>query len=164
MTNAGNTALIDVAITDNQVAAELIDCGDGSNRIALLGVGDGVTCVATAPADQVGAHRNIGTATGTPGFPLNPSGDFDATDPQTWPTAPDEYGPVDDAAPVYAGDPSGYFGVAGPPQLVVEKATNGFDADAPAGPWIAPGGGVVWTFEVRNTGATAVSLLSLIHI
>lgn len=47
-------------------------------------------------------------------------------------------------------DPSHYYGLV--PAVDIEKATNGFDADDPQGPWIVVGGDVSWTYEVTNTG------------
>jgi hypothetical protein len=47
-------------------------------------------------------------------------------------------------------DPSHYFGAG--PQVDIEKATNGVDADMPPGPGICVGGLVLWTYEVTNTG------------
>jgi len=38
------------------------------------------------------------------------------------------------------------------PSVDVEKSTNGVDADAPYGPFVAPGDAVVWTYDVTNTG------------
>ena len=50
-------------------------------------------------------------------------------------------------------DPSHYFGVAGGgPDIDIEKATNGFDADQPTGPRIPVGDPITWTYEVTNTG------------
>lgn len=41
--------------------------------------------------------------------------------------------------------------------LVLEKSTNGMDADEPPGPTLAPGEEVVWEFRVVNTGDVAFS-------
>ena len=38
------------------------------------------------------------------------------------------------------------------PDIDLEKATNGFDADSPTGPLIVLGDEVTWTYEVTNTG------------
>jgi len=38
------------------------------------------------------------------------------------------------------------------PDIRIEKATNGFDADQPPGPQIPPGDPVEWTYVVTNTG------------
>jgi hypothetical protein len=41
--------------------------------------------------------------------------------------------------------------------LVLEKSTNGMDADEPPGPTLAPGEEVIWEFRVVNTGDVAFS-------
>ena len=38
------------------------------------------------------------------------------------------------------------------PDIDIEKATNGEDADTPTGPEIPVGGAVEWTYVVTNTG------------
>jgi len=43
------------------------------------------------------------------------------------------------------------------PAIDIEKLVNGEDADSPPGPAIAPGGTVVWTYEVTNIGTEALS-------
>jgi uncharacterized repeat protein (TIGR01451 family) len=45
------------------------------------------------------------------------------------------------------------------PDIRIEKATNGFDADQPPGPQIPPGDPVEWTYVVTNTGTEP-----LIHV
>ena len=52
-------------------------------------------------------------------------------------------------------DPSHYFGPA--PDIHIEKATNGQDADSPTGPYIAQGSGVTWTYAVTNPGNVPIS-------
>lgn len=47
-------------------------------------------------------------------------------------------------------DPSHYFG--SDPDIVLEKATNGEDADNPPGPQIPKGDPISWTYMVTNTG------------
>ncbi len=55
-------------------------------------------------------------------------------------------------------DRSHYLGIlAGDPDIRIEKATNGEDADSPTGPVIAVGDPVVWTYEVTNTGDVTLS-------
>ena len=62
-------------------------------------------------------------------------------------------------AAVKAGPGKCYYQVQGPvcpppgqPGLVLEKKTNGVDADSPTGPVVAVGSTVTWTYEVTNTG------------
>ncbi|MCB9139652.1 MAG: hypothetical protein H6642_15025 [Caldilineaceae bacterium] len=76
---------------------------------------------------MAGQYANLGSVIGTP-----PQGE-DVTDD----------------------DPSHYFG--GGPAIVIEKATNGEDADEPTGPMIAPGDTVTWTYVVTNTGAVTLT-------
>jgi hypothetical protein len=47
-------------------------------------------------------------------------------------------------------DPSHYFGLT--PDVDIEKATNGFDADSATGPWLVVGSDVTWTYVVTNNG------------
>ncbi|HEX6899698.1 MAG TPA: hypothetical protein VF789_08295 [Thermoanaerobaculia bacterium] len=58
---------------------------------------------------------------------------------------------------VAAADPSHYFGQT----LMLEKATNGMEADLPPGPTILIGGAVLWEYTVSNPGPAAVSGLSV---
>ncbi|MFC1695440.1 hypothetical protein ACFL1C_04875 [Pseudomonadota bacterium] len=80
---------------------------------------------------EAGQYANIGTVTGTP--PVGP--------------------PVTDT------DPSHYFGVAS--SIVIEKATNGEDADTAPGPQIPVGGTVSWTYVVTNTSNEALSSVAV---
>ena len=93
-------------------------------RLVLLFPGRSVTCIASGTA-QAGQYTNIATVTA-----------HSAVDPS--------------APPVTATDPSHYFGVQG--AIDLEKATNGLDADAPPGPFVAIGGLVTRTYQVTNTG------------
>ncbi|MDG6243685.1 MAG: hypothetical protein QCH31_04735 [Methanolobus sp.] len=43
------------------------------------------------------------------------------------------------------------------PDVDIEKWTNGFDADTPTGPSLAPGQAVTWTYRVTNTGDVPLS-------
>ena len=58
-------------------------------------------------------------------------------------------------APVTDTDPSHYFGAD--PQIHIEKATNGQDADDPPGPPIVVGGDVTWTYVVTNPGNVPIT-------
>ncbi|MBP1909050.1 DUF11 domain-containing protein [Methanolobus bombayensis] len=55
-----------------------------------------------------------------------------------------------DIIPVFDTDPSHYFGEC--PDIDIEKATNGEDADTAPGPGVAEGDLVTWTYVVTNTG------------
>ncbi|MGN8552124.1 UNVERIFIED_CONTAM: hypothetical protein OHV15_06035 [Microbacterium sp. SLM126] len=133
VTNTGNTPLTDVAVVDDMVAADDIDCdGTGGNMIAgPLAAGASFTCVATGLAD-VGQYTNLGTVSGTAP---------DTTDVDGNPIA---------GVVVNDEDPSHYFGIQ--PAVDIEKATNGQDADEPPGPLVATGSDVQWSYVVTNTG------------
>jgi uncharacterized repeat protein (TIGR01451 family) len=57
-------------------------------------------------------------------------------------------------------DLSHYFGLT--TGIDIEKATNGDDADAATGPYIAVGDPVTWTYVVTNTGNTLVTNVSVV--
>jgi hypothetical protein len=60
---------------------------------------------------------------------------------------------IPDITTVGASDPSHYFGQT----LVLEKATNGADADLPPGPTLDAGDPVTWTYTVTNPGPATVT-------
>jgi len=90
-----------------------------------LAVGANMTCTADGTAASVGQYENNATVTGT------------GTDP--------------DATPVTDADPS-HYNVPARPAIDIEKDTNGDDADDTAGPTLALGDAVTWTYVVTNTG------------
>ena len=47
------------------------------------------------------------------------------------------------------------------PKLVLHKYTNGYDADAVTGPYLAAGSGVTWTYQITNTGNVTLTNLTL---
>ena len=142
VTNTGDVALIDLTVTDNDPLVS-VDCGAGSNTIALLLPSDEVTCTATGTA-VLGQYENIADVSGTPAQ-LN--------DPNSDPLDPDSYEPTgqDD---VNDDDPSHY--VAHDGSVIIEKSTNGVDADATPGPVVDIGDTVTWSYEVTNTSETAL--------
>ncbi len=165
VTNDGNTALAGVTVTDIPAPAGGISCADhygdtnGDNVIDLMLPDDVVTCTATGIATE-GQFENNATVVGTPVLPDPATCDCDLDDPTTWPNDPDEFSLPndDDGEPwptVEDKDPSHYYGAV--PSVDIEKATNGFDADATPGPGIAPGDLVTWTYVVINTGNTALA-------
>jgi len=90
-----------------------------------LAVGASMTCTADGTAATVGQYENLATVTGN------------GTDP--------------DATPVTDADPSAY-NVPAAPAIDIEKDTNGDQADDTAGPTLAVGDAVTWTYVVTNTG------------
>ncbi|HRX59665.1 MAG TPA: VWA domain-containing protein [Candidatus Competibacter sp.] len=61
---------------------------------------------------------------------------------------------------ITASDPSHYFGAQ--PALILEKTTNGEDADDPPGPFIAVGQPITWSYKVTNTGNTPLTDLLVV--
>lgn len=133
VTNTGDVDLTNVMVTDDQVDAADIDCGDtGSNVIAgPLAPDASFMCIATGTAIE-GQYANLGMVTG-----------FDPTQVL-----------VDDE------DPSHYLGAT--PAIDIEKATNGEDADDPTGPLVTVGGAVQWTYVVTNTGNAPLSNVTVV--
>lgn len=106
--------------------------GEISCPAAQLAAGASMTCSASGVA-VAGQYANIGTVTATP-----------------------EGGCI----PVTDSDPSHYFGAV--PGMILEKFTNGFDADLPEdGPELAVGCEVLWSYEISNTGNIALENLIL---
>ncbi len=72
---------------------------------------------------------------------------------------------VRNIAVVTVGDDTQYPEVETPivaeARLVIEKATNGVDADLPPGPFIDAGAPVTWTYVVTNTGAFTITDLTV---
>ncbi|NNF63452.1 MAG: hypothetical protein HKN07_04260 [Acidimicrobiia bacterium] len=142
VTNTGNVDIVDVDVTDDQGIVPIFDGGDDGDGILNPGevwtyeaTGTAEDLTATVfttadgcdPSDPRPAYENMGMVEGTTG---------DGT-------------VVDDI------DPSHYCNPPGTPDIDIEKATNGNDADDPFGvdvPVIAPGDPVTWTYVVTNTG------------
>ncbi len=138
VTNTGNVPLTGVTVTDDQIAAALIDCaGTGSNVVpGSLAPAASVTCVANGVA-TVGQYANLGAVAGT-----GP----DTTDVDGNPVPGVEV--TDD-------DPSHYLGVV--PAVDIEKATNGQDADTAPGVQTSAGAAVTWTYVVTNSGTAPLT-------
>jgi hypothetical protein len=100
VTNTGNVPLVNLAVTDDRVGSDRIDCGNGSNVVpGPLGVGSSYTCEASGVA-TAGQYENLGTVVASP-----PT--YTGTDGE----------PLPDPPTVTDDDPSHYFGV--PPALVL---------------------------------------------
>ncbi len=127
ITNTGIITLTDLTLTDDKIGLVgpdgLSNCPPAGT---ILGPGESITCTATGIA-QAGQYANTGLVTGITQIDI-------ITPRQT----------------VTATDPSHYFGAG--PAIVIQKATNGEDADTPTGPMIPVGGAVTWTYVVTNTG------------
>ena len=81
--------------------------------------------------------------------------------------------PIEGLEPVTDDNPAHHFGAEA--SILIEKDTNGDDADTPTGPIVPVGSTVTWTYEVTNTSNvplidvtvtddSGVLVLSLIHI
>jgi uncharacterized repeat protein (TIGR01451 family) len=128
VTNTGNVALSNATVTDDQVPDADIDCGDGTNVIALLLPGaDPVTCTATDTAGS-SAYTNSATVTATPS--TNAGVAF-----------------TDSAAPasVTATDSAWYQGEAAIADITLDAAVNTSTVEV--------GQAVTWTVTVTNQGA-----------
>ena len=164
--NTGVNALLDAEVTDvgSDGVPIVVDCdidGDGvfgdGNIIPLLLPTEAVTCQSTGIAGP-GPYSNNATVTGDAALP-NEACVCDPTDPSTWPANPasfDAYVDPTTGEPVEvdAEDPSHYTGVE--PGIGLEKSTNGVDSDEAPGETILEGAPITWTYEVTNTGGTAL--------
>ena len=162
ITNDGNTPLLGVTVTDNQLAFASIVCDPinddpgGNNVISVLLPTQSVSCTATGVASP-GQYSNTGAVFGNPAFPTSEDPDYDPTDPSSWPDDASDFTSIPGADTPTDSDLSHYLAWTGTPEIDIEKSTNGFDADNPAGPFIIENGGVAWTYEVENTGNMALS-------
>ena len=139
VTNPGNVPLSNVTVTDSVGGVNPTPVDDSPAD----GYNDGDTntdnlldttetwTYQASGTAVAGQYANIGTATGTP--------------------------PV--GSDVSDTDPSHYFGAN--PDIHIEKATNGQDADAPTGPIVPVGSLVTWTYTVTNPGNVPLSNITV---
>ncbi|HUP21896.1 MAG TPA: GEVED domain-containing protein [Thermoanaerobaculia bacterium] len=130
----------------------------------VLAVGDPVdwtyevTNVGSEAVSDIAVTDDQGVVVSCPGTDLSPGASMTCTASGT--VEPGQYanvgaveGLLPDETPVAASDPSHYFGQS----LLLEKRTNGFDADTPPGPVVEAGSTVTWTYEVTNPGPETVT-------
>ncbi len=122
-----------------------------------------VTNVGTDPLTNVDVTDDQGVAVSCPGTALAAGDSMTCTASGT--VQPGQYANIGsvtadlpDESTVGASDPSHYFGQT----LILEKATNGQDADVVPGPTLTPGDPVTWTYEVTNPGPATVTNLAVV--
>ncbi len=122
VTNNSTGPVLNATVVDDQ--GVVIDCGGGSNVIALLQPGNAVTCEGRGTA-VAGQYVNIGDVVAEPAGPNPEICGCDPFDPSTWPEDPAAYEPLVDpetnkpVAPATAIDSSGYYGML--VDLMLEK-------------------------------------------
>lgn len=114
--------------------------------------------VGSETVSDIAVTDDQGVTVTCPGSTLDPGESMTCTASGT--VEPGQYanvgaasGLLPDETPVAASDPSHYFGQS----LLLEKSTNGFDADTPPGPVVEAGSTVSWTYEVTNPGPATVT-------
>jgi len=133
VTNPGIVPLSNIVVTDNRMGVNPVYISGDTNADGILQPGEIWIYEATGVA-SAGQYSNIGTVVGTP------------------PTGPN----------VTDNDPSHYFGlVPDMPDIKIEKATNGVDADLPTGPGVPIGSTVTWTYEITNPGNVPLSNITV---
>jgi len=133
ITNTGSAPLKNLTLVDDQLGAITLP----QNTLDLE---ESLTVEVSGVAVE-GNYRNIATVTGR-------------YEPHTGPA---DYQTVTDT------DPSCYVGVIQQrPQIDIEKATNGQDADTPTGPSIPVGGTVTWTYVITNTGNVPLTAIAVV--
>ena len=144
VTNIGNVALENVAVTDSDPTV-VVDCSmvQGGPPKNNLPVNQGMVCVANGVAAE-GPYENTGTAVGTVRV-LRTNGIFESISRT-------------------ASEADHYFG-ANPEVTIVKKtgtdSTNVTDNNTAPGPVILVGDPVAWTFTVSNTGNVALTELTV---
>lgn len=121
-----------------------------------------VTNVGSDPLSGIIVNDDQGVTVTCPGDTLAPGASMTCTAAGT--VQPGQYANVGsvtanlpDESVVGASDPSHYFGQL----LLLEKSTNGQNADLPPGPSIPVGDPVAWTFLVSNPGPATVTGLAV---
>ncbi|HUO86039.1 MAG TPA: hypothetical protein VM617_01505, partial [Thermoanaerobaculia bacterium] len=114
--------------------------------------------VGSETVSDIAVTDDQGVAVTCPGTTLAPDGSMTCTasgivQPGQYANVGAASGLLPDETEVAASDPSHYFGQS----LLLEKNTNGFDADTPPGPTIEAGSTVTWEYEVTNPGPATVT-------
>jgi LPXTG-motif cell wall-anchored protein len=139
VTNTGNVPLSDLVVTDNKGVA--VTCPG-----TTLAPGASMTCTGSAPSPASGLYSNIGTVTGRgPDTTAPPGGN-----PLTAAALPTSQ--VTDSDPANANVPG-----PGAPGITLVKMVNGFDANTAPGVIVAAGTTLTFTFTVTNSGAVALT-------
>jgi uncharacterized repeat protein (TIGR01451 family) len=129
VTNAGNVALANVVVTDNQAGVTPVYQNGDTNSNSLLDLTETWTYTASSTA-ITGSYSNTGTAKGS---------------------ITDTAGHTSTAM---ASDPSSYFGAA--PQIAINKVTID-GATFGDGITVGAGDGISWRYTVANPGNVALS-------
>ena len=135
LTNTGDVPLVNPVINDDQEGVIAIPAAGsipGDDGNGILDVGEVWSIQHTGTVSSVGLYTNLG--------------DVAAEDPT--------------GAPVTDDDPSNYTGFD--PGIVLQKLTNGVDADVPTGPQIVVGDTVTWTYAVENTGGVNLTDVTIV--
>jgi len=122
VTNTGNVALANVAVTDDKLGPISSFTGD-TNSNGLLDLTETWTYTATATA-LAGQQTNVGTVTAADSTNITST--------------------------VTDNNPANYFGDA--PAINIIKFVNGQDADTTPGPHVSAGSTVTFTYVVTDTG------------
>jgi len=135
LTNTGDVPLVNPVINDDQEGVIAIPAAGsipGDDGNGILDVGEVWSIQHTGTVSSVGLYTNLGDVT--------------AEDPT--------------GAPVSDDDPSNYTGFD--PGIVIQKLTNGVDADVPTGPQVVVGDTVTWTYAIENTGGVDLTNVTLV--
>ncbi|MDH3588000.1 MAG: hypothetical protein OEQ74_01220, partial [Gammaproteobacteria bacterium] len=132
--NTGNVTLENVDVTDDQGVA--VSCPQ-----TTLDPGETMECTASGVAEDL-LDTGFTTVPGKCGsFPETPL--YENMGLATGETEPGDF--VQDVDASHYCNPQ-------TPDIDIEKATNGEDADLPTGPVVAVGSTVTWTYVITNTG------------